>query len=269
MRWISQPGGRVLLPGSIVLMMLCVSTVSAQQTNPVDGRQFPLNQFTPPGTAARWAIQAGRVCPGTFQSVRISLPSEGRVLLYDGAPDRPVELAAPARIGLLVGTTYRFKVSGMPEFPNQDFYPSMELFDQLHPPPGQAERFPVEIELLLDELTWAANGRMVTKVVYLEQPDRVPLANLNGGARVIDLQPAQNAIAEADALGRPIAIVRLGGRVPDPNYPDPQFWAPLAPVKASSVPDPSTALNSDRAAAWPVGHRLNGNVIKLMTSDSK
>ncbi|MDX1968199.1 MAG: hypothetical protein SFV23_13570, partial [Planctomycetaceae bacterium] len=45
-----------------------------------------------------------------------------------------------------------------------------------------------------------------------------------------------NAIAEADLLGRPIAIVRLGGRTPDPNSPDVQFWGPLAPVRLTEMP---------------------------------
>ena len=220
------------------LLLLAVLTwlatdgvASAQQTLPVDGRQFPLNQYTPPGTAGRWSVQAGRVCPGTFQQVRIHLPSSGTVTVYNGTPSQVVSLAAPAQMGLLVGATYRFKIDGLPEFPSQEFYPSIELVDMLHPPPGQAERFPVEIELLVDELTWVTNGRLVTKVVYLEQPDRVLLRTLNNGPRVTDLQPAQNALAEADALGRPIAIVRLGGRVPDAHAPDPQFWGPLAPIQ--------------------------------------
>jgi hypothetical protein len=217
-----------------LLMATAASVASAQQTLPVDGRQFPLNQYTPPGTVGRWSVQAGRVCPGTFQQVRILLPSSGTVTAYNGSPNQVVSLMAPAQMGLLVGTVYRFKIEGMPEFPNQEFYPSIELLDQLHPPPGQADRFPVEIELLVDELTWATNGRLVTKVVYLEQPDRVPLRTLNHGPRVTDLEPAQNALAEADVLGRPIAIVRLGGRVPDAHAPDPQFWRPLAPIQVTA-----------------------------------
>jgi len=227
---------------SLLLTGALACVASAQQTLPVEGRQFPLNQFTPPGTAARWAMQVGRVCPGTFQQVRVHLPSTGNVTGYDRSPNQVVSMIAPAQMGLLVGTMYRLKVDGLPEFPNQEFYPSIELLDQLHPPPGQAERFPVEIELLADELSWVANGRLVTKVVYLEQPDRVPLRTLNAGARVTDLQPAQNALAEADALGRPIAIVRLGGRLPDARAPDPQFWGPLAPIQVivPSVPQSRT-----------------------------
>jgi hypothetical protein len=240
---------RIILVGTL---LLSGSTLAAQQTLTVDGRQFPLNQFSPPGTAARWSVQSGRVPPNTFQQVRVRLPSTGVVTIHDGSLDRAQHIAAPAQFGLLVGASYRLHVSDLPEFPNQDFFPSIELIDQLHPPPGQAARFPVEIELLADELTWVSNGRLVTKVVYLEQPDRVPLTNLNGGARVTDLAPAQNAIAEADALGRPIAIVRIGGRVPDLHRPDPQFWGPLAPLQMHQSPETGATTDTNTRPHSPV-----------------
>jgi hypothetical protein len=243
---------RVAVHGMVMLLLASACRLaSGQQTLGVDGRQFPLNQYAPPGTAAQWSLQARRVCPQTPQQVRLHLPSEGRVTGFDRAFDRPVSSPAPVQMQLLTGTMYRFQVDRMPEFPNQEFYPSVELIDQLHPPPGQAERFPIEIELLLEELNWAAQGRLVTKVIYLEQPDRVPLQTLNHGPRVIDLAPAQNALAEADALGRPIAIVRLGGRLPDPHAPDPQFWGPLAPIQ---LVDPLPASVSSRLTDVPQPH---------------
>jgi hypothetical protein len=240
-----------------LLAMLLVGTSSnglAQQTLSVEGRQFPLNQTTPPGTLARWAVQSGRIMPQTFQPVRIHLPSTGRVMGFDATPQRPVQMEAPARMSLLVGASYRFQVDDLPEFPNQQFYPSVELVDHLHPPPGQAERFPVEIELLTEEFNWAASGRLVTKVVYLEQPDRVPLRNLGSGPRVTELAPAQNALAEADALGRPIAIVRLGGRLPDTHRPDPQFWGVLAPIRLpTAAPDEPTTHDTTRPRTMKFG----------------
>lgn len=216
----------------------------AQQTQRATGdRYFAYDQFVPPGVAGVMAVQAGKVLPHTVQPVRIHLPSTGVVTFFDQAPDRPVEQAAPAQAGVIVGPMYRLKLAGLPEFPDVEFYPSIELIDRLHPPPGLAERFPVEIEFDQKELAHAANGRLVTKVVYLEQPDRVPTQHLRGDPRVIDLAPFQNAIAEADLLGRPIAIVRLGGRTPDPHYPDPHFWGALAPVVVRRAAETDT--NSD------------------------
>jgi hypothetical protein len=220
---------------------LAPGLTEAQQTRSVvNGRYFAYDQHVPPGVAGTMAVAAGKVAPHSLQPVRIHLPSTGTVTLYDGSPMRPVSLPAPAQAGVIVGPVYRLRLTDLPEFPNQEFYPSIELVDRLHPPPGLAERFPVEIEILADELDAVMRGRMVTKVVYLEQPDRVPLQHLRGDPRVLDLAPHQNAIAEADLLGRPIAIVRLGGRTPDPHYPDPQFWGALAPVVLSRPVEPET-----------------------------
>lgn len=220
---------------------LAPGLADAQQTRQsTNDRYFAYDQFVPPGVAGVMALQAGKFQPYAVQPVRVHLPTTGTVTLFDGSPERPVSLAAPAQAGVIVGPLYRLKLSGLPEFPEQEFFPSIELIDRLHPPPGQAERFPVEIEFLADELAHAANGRMVTKVVYLEQPDRVPTQHLRGEPRVIQLAPFQNAVAEADLLGRPIAIVRLGGRTPDPHYPDPQFWGPLAPVVVSRPAEQAT-----------------------------
>ncbi len=236
------------------LALIGSTPVWAQGTNTGYGRYVPLDQHAPPGVAGLIALQAGRATPDHFQPVRVKLPTTGTVTFFDGTPERPVELAAPAQAGLLVGRMYRLRVAGLPEFPNGEFYPSIELIDRLHPPPGQAERFPVEIELLAEEFQGADNGRMITKVVYLEQPDRVQKQHLNGETRVIDLAPAQNALAEADMLGRPIAIVRIGGRTPDRNAPDWQFWGPGAPIRVTNVPakDVQTQFRSNpRRAIQP------------------
>ncbi len=222
--------------------LLCTghSAAWAQGTNTDRGRYVPIDQYVPPGIAGQMALQAGKATPDHFQPVRVKLPTSGTVTFFDGTPQRPVELAAPAQAGLLVGRMYRLRVTDMPEFPNGEFYPSIELVDRLHPPPGQAERFPVEIELFPEEFVGANNGRMVTKVVYLEQPNLVQTQHLNGEKRVTDLAPAQNALAEADFLGRPIAIVRLGGRTPDRNSADWQFWGPGAPIRIVTPAIPQT-----------------------------
>lgn len=241
-------------------LLNATNLAQAQQTLSAGGRQVPVNQTTPPGVIANLAIAAGKVQPDRFQSVRIKLPSEGQVTFYDSNPGRPIKMAAPAQAGLLIGPVYRLRITGVPEVEHGEFYPTIELIDQLHPPPGQEERFPVEIELLAEELRWADQGRMVTKVVYLEQPDRVLKQQLQEGPRVIDLLPARNALAEADVLGRPIAIVRMGGRVPDANYPDPTFWGSGAPVQlTAAMANGRTGFDARRNRAIP---RIGNNAAR-------
>lgn len=215
------------------------SVSHAQQYPAVGGRQFPLNQMSPVGQNAAWATAAGYATPPYFQPVRLSLPSTGTVSFYDRSPTQEIPLDAPGQAGLLVGQVYRLKVSNLPEFPNQEFYPSIELMDRLHPPPGRVQEFPVTMELTVEELEWAAAGRLVTKVIYLEQPNRVPVLNLDAPERIQTLPPSRNIVAEADMLGRPVAILRVGGRTPDPHRFDPAFFGACPPVLVAPVPQPA------------------------------
>lgn len=249
-----------MTPNIAVLLLLAAAPVlgsaaMAQQYPALDARQFPLNQMAPVGTAAQWWTAVGRTKPAYFQPVRVSLPAEGQVTFYE-AMDRPIELAAPAQAGLLVGNVYRLKVSGLAEFPGVEFYPSIELIDRLHPPAGREEDFPVDFEFTSEEFEWAANGRLVTKVIYLEQPQRVPTTLLDSVNRIQTIEPNLNAVAEADSLGRPMAIVRLGGRTPDPLRPDPNFFGPGAPIRV--VASPKSTEGS--AASNPTGKR---SVVRL------
>lgn len=228
----------------VSLAVAAASSLQAQQYPPVDNRQFPLNQMTPPGTHAQWAINAGRITPNYAQPIRITLPEQGQVTFYEGW-DRPVDLPAPAQAGLTVGRMYRMKVAELADFPGVEFFPSIELIDRLHPPAGREEEFPIDVPFTVEEFEWAANGRLITKVIYLEQPDRVPTALLEQTPRIITIEPSRNALAEADALGRPVAIVRLGGRTPDPHRPDPGFFGPGGPVRVT----PKGAEASARRAA--------------------
>lgn len=239
-----------------LLLVMATGSASAQQTESVNGMQFPLNQWTPPGTISEWQRLAGRIQPGYLQPVLVKLPTSGQVTFYQGYQQPELTLAAPGQAKLSVGSIYRLRISDLPELPGVEIYPSIELIDRLHPPAGQLDRFPVVIDLLEDELAWAADGRLVTKVIYLEQPDRVALSGIEREQNVITMRPNQNLVAEADSLGRPIAIVRLGGRLPDLLNPDPQFFGPGGPVELSQ-PEPLTpesARRSSTNAVQTAGH---------------
>lgn len=242
-----------IIAGLLAVMLTCGTSVLGQQYPAVDGRHFPLNQMSPPGTAAQWAVNAGRVTPGSFQPIKVTLPGTGKVTFYESW-NRPVELAAPAQAGLMVGRMYRLKVSGLEDFSGIDFFPSIELVDRLHPPAGREEDFPIDFEFTVEEFEWAAAGRLITKVLYLEQPDRIPQLLLDQSQRITTIEPSRNALAEADSLGRPVAIVRLGGRTPDPHRPDPSFYGPGGPIRVvNRTADPlkqASHSQADIRAGW-------------------
>lgn len=238
-----------LFAGLSLAVLAAAPICHAQQYPPVGDRQYPLNQMSPPGTHAQWAVNSGRVTVNYSQPIRITLPADGQVTFYEGW-DRPVDLVAPAQAGLSVGRLYRMKIAGLEDLPGVEFYPSIELIDRLHPPTGREEDFPVDVPFTIEEFEWAANGRLITKVVYVEQPNRVPTTLLETTPRIITIEPSRNALAEADALGRPIAIVRLGGRTPDPHRPDPAFFGPGGPVRVTPKGAEASARRSHAGARF-------------------
>jgi len=252
---------------SVVAAVLATGQAHAQQMPSLDGRQFPLNQMTPPGTYAQWAKKVGKTTPDYLQPIRVTVPTTGMVTFYEGFTDRRVDLPAPAQASLLVGRMYRLKVSDLPEFPGVDFYPSIEVIDRLHPPTGKAEEFPVVFEFTAEEFEWAAQGRLVTKVVYLEQPNRVPTTTLDAPIRVKTIEPSQNVIAEADSLGRPMAIVRMGGRTPDPNQPEPAFFGPGGPIRIAQPASSST--QQVRRSGKPANGSAQAGVVSLGSKSTK
>lgn len=214
---------------------LCCSLGWAQDMTTPKG-YYPLQHPLPTGRAGNWAGLLGKHDPDVFQLVRVHVPSQAQLTWYTAGG--AVGGTEANLTGLLVGPVYRLKISDMPEFPGADFYPTVEVIDRLHPPADRARDFPVPITLTRDEFAYALTGRMVTKVVYLEQPDRARIVNdLKGtGLPALELTPDQNPLESADQLGRPIAIVRLGGRRFDPARPEPDFFGAGAPVIVEPLP---------------------------------
>ena len=212
-------------------------TVEAQEPRPK--RYFPLNTpLPPPGRAGDWAARAARGSPLRFQPVEVQLPVEGQVTWYSGTQVAAKQSPAPSMAGLLLGPVYRLRLSDMPDYPGVELYPTLEMVDRLHPPAGRAAEFPVVITFTTDELELAAQGRLVTKIIYLEQPNRASLLNGVKGSAVppVRISPRENPLEIADMNGRPVAIIRLGGRVPDTNRPEPGFFGSGAPVQEIERP---------------------------------
>ena len=146
-----------------------------------------------------------------------------------------------------MGSIYRIKISDLPDFPGAELYPTVELIDRLHPPRGREIEFAIPILLTAEEIAMALEGRLVTKVIYLEQPDRAaPVRNTNA-ARNRVAEPRENLLAIADEAGRPMVIVRVGGRLPDAAASESGFFGFGEPVQI--LERPTRARVSTREAA--------------------
>jgi uncharacterized repeat protein (TIGR01451 family) len=120
-------------------------------------------------------------------------------------------------VGLKRGVGYRLRVTGIVERPFAELFPVIEVVGHLHRPDGiDPGKYPIRVVFLQDDLDDAVDrGRLVTKIVYLEDPDQaIPLKVPKDEIPVVTLSPAETPLRIASALGRPMAIVRIGGRRP-------------------------------------------------------
>jgi hypothetical protein len=216
---------------SIRLSIALLASAAAVSAGAQDSQtHVPLDHRAPVGVAARWNVIAQRGVYGFPQPIEVSLPTLGRVTFAGGASPDGVAVDAPARARMIVGHTCRIRISDMPEFPGVALYPTIELLDRLHAPPDLADEFAVPIELTVEEIESVLQDRMVTKVIYLERQD-LPRPNPEEpGVHVESLAPTVNLLDSAWQRGRPVAIVRLGGRTPVSNSRE-ELLQPFSPVE--------------------------------------
>jgi len=159
--------------------------------------------------------------PASVQVVRVAGP-EGLKLDVLG----PMTEAVPqgdglgvATLGMKVGVGYSLRLTGLPNRPDDALYPVVEVVGHLHRPAGvDPAKFPIRINLEYEDIEAALNGRLVTRVIYLEDPERaVPIATSKDETPTMTIGPAEDPLRVAMALGRVLAIVRLGTRVPSPE----------------------------------------------------
>ena len=183
----------------------------------------------PPGAIGGQQLARGGPLPGFFQPVEIRTPAKVLISLAEGGRFRD-PTAGPIRVGLLVGQVYRLAAINLPNQPGVAVYPTIEIVDRLYTPRGMETRFPVQIELTREDLELAAQGKFVTRVVYVEDPQAALPAPATGDQSWFDVAPGMDPLTVADSLGRPIAIVRMGGRVPDGGEVDMGFLFGCPPV---------------------------------------
>ncbi len=160
--------------------------------------------------------------PPEIQVVRFSAPEGTKIEILGPAPEPIAVTDANANdsattVGLKVGVGYRLKLTNLPTAPGAELYPVVELVGHLHRPPGSDPgKFPIRIPFSEDDLTDAAiRGRLVTLVVYLESPEQaIPVSMPKDQIPVVTLSPVEQPLKVAPALGRVMAIVRVGGRAP-------------------------------------------------------
>ncbi len=237
------------------------TSASAQQYTQPAGRYFPLNQSTPPGIAAQWHSLSAGTTIGSPQAVRVEVTGGATVSFFDGSAAEVDVQPSPAQTRLAVGHTYRLKITGLPGFPGVDLYPSVEILDQLHPPQGHEDVYSIPLVITQDEIAKALEGRMVTKVVYLEPPRQAVGVQRSLAESTTTMPNRANLFAEADRLGRPMAIIRLGSRTPSLSGPNHHFFGTGGPVQTISPQFVPAAADQKNAAATPASGRARVSLV--------
>jgi hypothetical protein len=211
----------------------------------------------PPGAIGAQQLLRGGPLAGYFQPIQIKVPTGALVsLAIDGHFSEPQR--TPLTIGMLVAPVYRLRVTEIPNHIGEEVYPTVEVINRIYPPVGEEFRFPIPIELTQEELELALAGKFVTRVVYLEDPQRaLPIARSPESEQsYFEVRPVDDPLEVADRLGRPVAILRLGGRLPDATGPDQRFLYGSPPVL---IPN-SLDLYSEPVAEVPTSEdAITGN----------
>ncbi|CAN5865274.1 hypothetical protein BH23PLA1_BH23PLA1_42960 [soil metagenome] len=189
-------------------------------------RGQPMGAVSPPGRA---------VVGGEAPIVEPPLPPEVQVVRFSGPEGMRVEVLGPPTepvpvgdgeglltVGMRVGVGYRLRLSNLPNQPEGELFPVVEVVGHLHRPPDlDAGRFPIRVVFTQQDLDDVlAFGKLVTQIVYLEEPEQaIPIELPKDEIPIVTLDPAEEPLKVATALGRVMAIVRLGGRAPMPGEP--------------------------------------------------
>ncbi len=205
-----------------------------------------------PGAIGSIQLQRKPQLRGAWQAVEVRGPKGVKFNFAEAgqfAPDMP----NPARVGLLVGAVYRLRLTGVEGDPDLELFPTIEVIDKTCPPAEREHRFPIPIEIDENDIADAARGELVMKVIYLEDSEVAEPVDTSGKPqRVIDIQPTQNALRTADQLGRPVAILRMGSRVP--NITQGQDWLEFlyhCPPWTTLKPIPTKQMLIDEGR-WPI-----------------
>ena len=208
-------------------------------------RYFPLRHDMPPGDAARMHAFSRRVQHVELQPVEVTLPSTGKVTFFHGAALTPIETPAPGQLKVLSGYTYRLRISHMPEFPGIELYPTVEVLDQLRPPAGQENNFPIPIMITEEEIRTVLQGRMIKKVIYVEQPQVASSLNPQSPEAIEDFAAETNLFVEADKRGRPLLLLRLGGRQPSQHGHNDGFFFTSGPIQLNQAAPAAPAASGN------------------------
>ncbi|MDR3199172.1 MAG: hypothetical protein LBU34_14995 [Planctomycetaceae bacterium] len=167
----------------------------------------------------------GSAVPCYFQPVKINAP-EGCRIAFPVNDHFVQRQTTPYAVGLIVGNDYRLRITDIPFQPGREVFPTVKIIARTYPPQGLELEFPIRIDITQEDIELALDGKFITRVIYLENPQTaMPIRGDSGTQISTDIAGGFNPVAVAATMGQPVAIVRIGGRIPNTlGATDPAFF---------------------------------------------
>ncbi|MCH8047313.1 MAG: hypothetical protein IID44_26740 [Planctomycetes bacterium] len=120
-------------------------------------------------------------------------------------------LVIPGRMNFAQGGTYRLKLTNIPGHDGTELYPTIEVGPATPRTEAYAAHAYTPVQFTQEDFDQVMRGNLVTKVIYLPDPEFQGLA-LAGVETLVStrLDPSIDPIVEADRRGAILAVVRMG-----------------------------------------------------------
>ena len=153
------------------LSVACPPRSGRQRPGPGTGGALLVSGRNAPGSDWMPAAPAGRTIAGFLPASGDQGPRWGFDLPGCGKSILSAQ-PAPRRVGLLIGSVYRFRVTNipLPQAEGLEVYPTIEIIDRTYAPVDQQVRFAIPVEIVLQDIDLALQGKFVTRVIYVENP---------------------------------------------------------------------------------------------------
>jgi uncharacterized repeat protein (TIGR01451 family) len=116
--------------------------------------------------------------------------------------------------GMRPGYLHRVELLNPPGHPGLALFPTLEIRGTLYLPQKlRASSYPAAISFTAEEIDRVLAGAFITKVIYLEDPEKAfPVATTIDRPVEIEAFRGEDPLVAAQDRGRPMIIVRLGSR---------------------------------------------------------
>jgi uncharacterized repeat protein (TIGR01451 family) len=156
--------------------------------------------------------------PAPLLFLRFIGPAGMKVTFYPGTR-MARSFDAPAVAGVRAGYLIRAQLDHFVDHPDLVLFPSIEVRGALWLGPKlNPADYPAPVVLSPADIESIRAGDVVTKAIYLENPERAaPVATTPDAPIELNFPPGVDLLEQARRAGRPVAVVRFGGRAVPPE----------------------------------------------------